>query len=302
MRGGEVSTSLFETGNDRPTVTSLLPWFGSKRTLAPRIVKELGPHRAYVEPFCGSMAVLLAKPTSVVEIANDLHEDLINLARVLRDPFKGPMFLRRVRRWSFHAGVVDDAKAALQVATTEIDRAVAYFAMNWLGLNGFTGTSTELTNVNECRRYTLLGGGYPTKRWESASSSMLWIRKRLKPVDIRSEDAFRLLERIADVPGQVFYVDPPYLTKGASYRHDFARGDHDRLASILRRFTKSRVIVSYYADPDLSALYPGWTVVDCSLSKALVSQGKRDAENGAKAPEVLLINGPSYTHGGTTNV
>ena len=37
-------------------IKALAPWFGGKRTLAPRIVAELGPHRAYWEPFCGSLA------------------------------------------------------------------------------------------------------------------------------------------------------------------------------------------------------------------------------------------------------
>jgi site-specific DNA-cytosine methylase len=39
-------------------IKALAPWYGSKRTLADRIVKELGPHKFYVEPFCGSCAVL----------------------------------------------------------------------------------------------------------------------------------------------------------------------------------------------------------------------------------------------------
>lgn len=45
-------------------ITALAPWYGSKRTLAPRIVEQLGEHRAYWEPFCGSCAVLFAKPVS----------------------------------------------------------------------------------------------------------------------------------------------------------------------------------------------------------------------------------------------
>ncbi len=42
-------------------ITAIAPWFGGKRTLAPRIIEALGKHTAYWEPFCGSMAVLLAK-------------------------------------------------------------------------------------------------------------------------------------------------------------------------------------------------------------------------------------------------
>lgn len=48
-------------------VKALAPWFGGKRTLAPRVIAELGEHRDYWEPFCGSMAVLLAKPVATYE-------------------------------------------------------------------------------------------------------------------------------------------------------------------------------------------------------------------------------------------
>lgn len=39
-------------------ITALAPWFGSKRTLAPRIIAELGKHSAYWEPFCGSLTLV----------------------------------------------------------------------------------------------------------------------------------------------------------------------------------------------------------------------------------------------------
>ena len=47
---------------DAPAIKAIVPSFGGKRTLAPQIVAELGEHRAYWEPFCGSMAVLIAIP------------------------------------------------------------------------------------------------------------------------------------------------------------------------------------------------------------------------------------------------
>jgi hypothetical protein len=46
-----------EMVNDMP-IKALAPWFGGKRNLAPLIVAELGEHRCYWEPFCGSMAGL----------------------------------------------------------------------------------------------------------------------------------------------------------------------------------------------------------------------------------------------------
>ena len=52
------------TALTKPKITAISPWYGSKRILAPRIVELLGDHKMYYEPFCGSMAVLLAKPAA----------------------------------------------------------------------------------------------------------------------------------------------------------------------------------------------------------------------------------------------
>lgn len=104
-----------------------------------------------------------------------------------------------------------------------------------------------------------------------------------------------VLSNIEDATHVSIYCDPPYLVKSDKYVHDFKAEDHRRLANLLMRFTKTRVVVSYYDHPDLAGLYPGWTVVHCPTTKALVNQGMRDQQGGQVAPEVLLINGPSLT-------
>jgi len=78
-RGESMSTT-------QPKITAIAPWFGGKRTLAPAIVQELGKHNTYWEPFCGSLAVLMAKPAVRQETAIDKHYLLTNLARVLAQP------------------------------------------------------------------------------------------------------------------------------------------------------------------------------------------------------------------------
>lgn len=74
--------------------------------------------------------------------------------------------------------------------------------------------------------------------------------------------------------------------------HDFQDADHGRLADALKRFTKARVVVSYYDDPRLDRLYADWTKLDCGRAKSLSVQGQRGSVS-QKAPEVLLINGPA---------
>lgn len=275
-------------------IKAIAPWFGGKRTLAPRIIAELGEHRAYWEPFCGSMAVLMAKPVASMETVNDLHGDLINLARVIRDRSSGPILYRRLRRTLMAKALHTEAANIVRdddMTGDPIERAEAYFIASWIGRNGVAGSKGY--NFGYCTRYTKNGGHAATRFANAVASIPAW-RRRMRDVNILQDDAFALLERIEDANGVVIYADPPYLVKGASYVHDFGSWDHYRLAKLLRRFTRTRVVVSYYEHPRLAELYPGWTKVSINVTKAMASQGKRDANNDIRATEVLLINGPSY--------
>jgi DNA adenine methylase len=117
-------------------------------------------------------------------------------------------------------------------------------------------------------------------------------------VQVLNDDPFDMIGKIEDAARSVIYIDPPYLKKGAKHVHDFEWLDHRRLAKLLARFQKTRVVVSYYEHPDLAALYPGWTKREVYTTKAMTSQGQRDTTGKAEqAPEVLLINGPSLAGG-----
>jgi DNA adenine methylase len=305
-------------------IGALAPWFGGKRTLAPRIIAELGDHRVYWELFAGGMSVLLNKPPCVMETVNDLHGELINLARVVRDDDLAPVLFDRMSRTLMHEDMMHDAaqryRARGDVPASEkpdLDRATDYMLCAWLGRNGVAGTSSY--NQGFCVRYTA-NGGHAAKRFQSAVESIpaWWIR--LRNVTILNRNTRELLRanpdgtpRIEDRKGTSLYVDPPYVVKGASYVHDFDDaaefaglfcGDPDRpmshaeLAESLNRFKKARVVVSYYDHPEVRRLYRGWTFIDCSMTKSLVNQGARSKEGAVKAPEVLIVNGPSLTDGG----
>lgn len=281
-------------------ITSLAPYFGGKRTMAPEIVRQLGSHRCYWEPFAGSMAVLLAKPSCSSETVNDLHGDIVNLARVVRHPKWGAWLYRRLRRVLVSQLDFDEARSHLVlpvkppaeelIGEADAMRAAHYFIAAWMGRSGMAGTRTS--NAGFAKRYTSAGGDMAGRFVAAVQSIPAW-RERLRSVCILNEDAFGILAKLEDRAGTAVYLDPPYIVKGASYVHDFAAADHARLADALRRFQRTRIVLSYYAHPLLESLYPGWTVVDCSRSKHMVSAGRRDKENDAVAPEILLINGPA---------
>lgn len=360
--------------SEQPAITAIAPWLGGKRILGPTIAEELGTHRSYFEPFCGSMAVLFAKPKCGQETVCDLHGDLTDLARVLaseRAPelydrlsrtlcsealykeaiayaaayrvpavhveideglYKEAMATPVARAAGLHvpctieqvaaaereiAEPAVDLPAALALPPTgpmvgigSVERAYWFFILSWLGRNGTSGSVRQ--NFAMAVRWTP-GGGSGGKRFVSAVESIPAWHQRLREVTILNRDAFEVIPRISDEEGVAIYVDPPYLKStrtgkggGSRYRYDFHEGDlfspsdHVRLAEQLRRFKKARVVVSYYDDPRLAELYPAfrgndpwWTVRRCDVNKQLHMQNKRGAKP-VKAPEVLLINGPSY--------
>ena len=50
------------------------PYFGGKRTIAPDVWARLGRPTQYIEPFCGSAAMLLAAPEPAsLEVVNDFN-------------------------------------------------------------------------------------------------------------------------------------------------------------------------------------------------------------------------------------
>lgn len=67
------------------TLKPPLIYFGGKTINAGRIAALLPAHGHYVEPCCGSLAVLLAKRRSGMETVSDLDGALVTFWRVLRD-------------------------------------------------------------------------------------------------------------------------------------------------------------------------------------------------------------------------
>jgi DNA adenine methylase len=274
-------------------IKAIVPYFGGKRNLASTIVEFIGKHRIYWEPFCGSMAVLMVKPPCELETVNDLHGDLINLARVIQDKelafqlydklyktlYVEQFFLEAKERWM---------QTKYENDTPDIDRAYDYFIVSWMGLNGVSGT--HRSNYQFAIRWCI-GGGQGARRWVSVIESIPAWHKRLQNTVILQRDAFEMLENIRDERESVIYCDPPYFDKSNKYIHDFTDQQHEQLAELLKRFTKTKVIVSYYDDPRLEVLYPDYEKVCINKTK----QSLRNATRGQKKKprlnniEVLLI-------------
>jgi DNA adenine methylase len=262
--------------------------------MAPHVVAELGPHHSYYEPFCGSCAVLFAKPVVRQEVVNDLNRDLANVAVVIQTRPLAAELLVRLHLTISSQELYHESRAKVMAPFVgrlgDADRAYHAMVTWWLGRNGMAGTRKSSTSFSA--RFTSRGGSGGV-RFRNLVASVPFFSRRLSRVEVLNRDGFDVLEKIRDEPGTAIYLDPPYVAKSFEYEHDFAQADHARLARAAERFKHVRVVISYYPHPTLDGLYPAdrWRRVTRVVSKAIRNTDTRNT-GGVKATELLLVNGP----------
>ena len=199
-----------------PDVPHPIPYQGSKRLLAPRILDFFPQSRGrLLEPFAGSAALSLAalahdRVSTVV--LNDSYSPLVRLwLAIIEQPTNladryaflwhsqhtDPRAYYDGVREAFNASVNKDPAQLLFLLTRCVKNAVRF---NGLG---------EFNQSPDKRRV----GTRPEKMRENIvrASRLLWGR-----VELREGDYTRVLDRVQ--PGDVVYLDPPY--QGTSGRRD----------------------------------------------------------------------------------
>lgn len=228
------------------------PYYGAKQTLADQIVRLLPEHAHYVEPFCGSLAVLLAKPRSDMETVNDLDEHLMTFWRVLRDR---PDDLARVTDLTPHSRA--EHQAAYDLDTPDdLERARRV----WVLLSQGRGSTLRRTGWRFYRNPA--GSTYSMPDYlEAYSRRILPAAARLHGVSLECRPALEVVADYGKHPDVLLYCDPPYLAASRSstnYRHEMAdRGQHEDLAAALHA-CRAAVVLSGYDSPLYADLYAGW--------------------------------------------
>lgn len=262
-------------------------YFGGKTTTARRIVEHLPSHLHYVEPFAGSLAVLLAKPRSRMETVNDLDGAVMTFWRVLRDR---PVELARVCHLTPHSRGEWEACEDLEVPD-ELEQARRI----WVRLT--QGRSGRLVRTG-WRHYVAPGAtttAFPTYL-DGYVDRLAVAAERLHHVTLECRPALELIEKYGADPDVLLYVDPPYLgsTRGSydnAYRHEM-RGDdaHRELAAALRTCRASVVLSGYPSDLYDLELFPDW-------HRMAFSSGTGQGGDGwSKRTEVLWSNREPVVH------
>lgn len=250
-------------------------YYGGKTTLAPTIAELLPSHEHYVEPFAGSLAVLLAKKPSRAETVNDLDGDLVTFWRVLRDQ---PEELERVCALTPHSRAELSLSVSLDVPD-DLERARRVW-----------------TRLTQSRSHSMRPSGWwyrkapaghaPADYVDSYRARLAPAAERLRAVTLEARDALDVIRDYGTEPTACLYVDPPYLgsTRATNYRVEMTADDaHVALADALNECQAS-VVLSGYDAPLYADLFSGWHRVD--LPGATTLSGDTDRV------EVLWSNRP----------
>lgn len=232
----------------KPPVT----YFGGKTTLAPAIAALLPEHGHYVEPFGGSLAVLLAKTPSAHETVNDLDGDLMTFWRILRDQ---PAELERACALTPHSRA-EHAASYLEAPASDVERARRVWVQLTQGRAGVrskTGWRHYVKPAGSSASMPRYLRGYVERIAPAA--------ERLASVSLEARPALDVIASYVRDPDVLLYVDPPYLgetRQSGGYVHEM-RGEteHRALGAALLE-ARAGVVVSGYPSPLYEEMYAGW--------------------------------------------
>ncbi|WP_181786105.1 DNA adenine methylase [Streptomyces phytophilus] len=260
-------------------------YFGGKTRLAPTIAAHLPAHDHYIEPFAGSLAVLLTKAPARAETVNDLDHRLVTFWRVLRDH---PAQLARACALTPHARADYDDTAAEEPAHNDVEQARRV----WVALT--QGRSGGLNRTGWRRFTTDRGPVLSMPAYLAAYRDRLpACAARLAHVSLECRPALDVLRDYGTNTGALLYLDPPYLatTRNATaYAHDMGTEDEHRALAAAAHRCRAAVVLSGYDSPLYRHLYDGWHRL------TLTSTSHRGTGGNPSRTEVLWSNVPLHPH------
>lgn len=227
-------------------------YFGGKQKLAATIAGLLPEHTHYVEPFAGSLAVLLAKTPTRLETVNDLDGDLMLFWRVLRDR---PEDLARACALTPHSRTERDLARQRPDDLDELERARRVWVCLTQGRTGTLRNTGWRYDAADHVSISMPGrlSGY-VARMES-------VAERLTSVSLECRPALDVIAAYGRKRRTLLYVDPPYLgsTRMRNYRHEMENeAEHRALAESLHSCAATVVVSGYTSELYDRELFADW--------------------------------------------
>ena len=194
---------------------------GSKSRIVEELMKIIPVRRAYVEPFGGSAALLLARPRSDMEVYNDAYAAIAEFWTVVQDDEMLDEMLARCDMFLHSREIFDDQLKVVTRGDTIVERAAAWYYT--------TKTSFSGLGRNWGRETT--GRAVTFSKYRRALQTFGPLKKRLTGVIIENTDWKNIFNDF-DAPDAVFFIDPPYLGDySGTYKNE--RVDHELMLEMI---------------------------------------------------------------------
>jgi len=207
-----------------------------KKRLAKRLVALLPPHTTYVEPFCGSAAVLFAKDRSRVEVINDADVELAQGYRLVKRLTTEQLAQLKRKSWVGDRATYKrllDSKPSGDVEKLYRFLYVTHFSYGKMRGRSFSpsGQGVEARSVDRIEAFA----------------------PRLKHVRVYDGDYLRVVRKY-DGPKTVFFLDPPY--PGYDVAVGESKFDEERFFEVLKSL-KGKFLMTYGIRGKLPGLLKG---------------------------------------------
>ncbi len=212
-------------------------YFGSKNRLALKLCENLPPHNCWVEAFCGSAALTLAKHPATIEVINDIDNEVVNVFKQLRNNYEE--LSRQIELTPYASQELRNARIK-NVNDSDVERARKFLVQSMMAVNGIFGE--ERGGFSSSDSYTRNNREARVNRWNNLPERLSKVIGRLKDVRIENKDAIELLEKYVDRPATLVYLDPPYLGERTN-GYNIDANDEDYHTRLLKLANKANCMI-----------------------------------------------------------
>lgn len=183
----------------------LYPWMGGKYYEKDVIIPLIPEHKWYVEPFFGSGVLLLNKPKSMKEFANDKFSCLVACWEVIKDPSLHKKMEKMMERTLDSTYLYKRWMKLKPEKLTLLDRAYRFLYLVKFGFNSFMNTHhTPMSHgLENIKNFALT--------WRNTRKRLPRYYDRIKDVMFSNYDFRRCLDKIKPHPKKFILLDPPYV-------------------------------------------------------------------------------------------
>lgn len=224
---------------------------GSKWSIAKWIIDYFPEHHSYLEPFAGSLAVLMNKPRSNIETVNDLDDNIVNLFEWIRkDPER---LAHEIYYIPYARQIYEDVFKT--VPEDSFEKAVNFYVRLNMGY-GFRTNGEKVGWKNDVQGRER---AYASQDWCNLPEKILQAAERLRGVQIECKPAVDVMQRFNNSK-VLIYLDPPYVLStrhGKQYRCEMDDKDHNDMLDVALAH-KGPVLISGYDNDLYNDRLQGW--------------------------------------------